>query len=134
MGERQVSRGFGSQDRPVSDYYDMQIQALTITQSIVNREIPSLKQESAERAIIQSAQLLGEVDELLQASRSGWVLDTPHPTALDAHLIVFVARLKDAGRGELVPARVGEYADGAMDTSAWKDMMQGRQTIPPGGF
>jgi hypothetical protein len=110
------------------------MQALTICQSIVNREIPSLKRESAERAIVQSAQLLGEAEELLQASHSGWVLNTPHPTALDAHLIVFVARLKNAGRGELVPARVLGYADGAMDISAWKDMMQGKQTIPPGGF
>jgi hypothetical protein len=118
----------------VSDYCDRKKQALTIAQSIVNREIPSLKRESAKRAIIQSAQLLGEVDELLHAAHSDWVLDTPHPTALDAHLIVFVARLKDAGRGELVPARVVKYADKAMDTSAWRDMMQGRQTIPPGGF
>jgi hypothetical protein len=118
----------------VSDYYDGKTQALTIARSIVNREIPSLKRESAERAIVQSAQLLGEVDELLQTSHSGWVLDTPHPTALDAHLIVFVARLKDSGRGELVPARLMEYADRAMDASAWKDVMQGRQTIPPGGF
>jgi hypothetical protein len=110
------------------------MQVLTIARSIVNREIPSLKRESAERAIVQSAQLLGEVDELLHTSHSGWVLDTPHPTALDAHLIVFVARLRDAGRGELVPNRVVKYADEAIDTSAWKDMMQGRQTIPPGGF
>jgi hypothetical protein len=110
------------------------MQALTIAQSIVNREIPSLKRESAERAILQSTQLLDEVDDLLQASRSAWILDTPHPTVLDAHLIVFVARLRDAGRGELVPIRVVKYADEAMETSAWKDMMQGRQTIPPGGF
>jgi hypothetical protein len=118
----------------VSDYFGGNIQSLTIAQSIVNQEIPSLKRENAERAIVQSAQLLGEVDGLLQASRSGWVLDAPHPTALDAHLVVFVARLKDAGRGELVPARVMEYADRAMNASAWKAVMQGRQTIPPGGF
>jgi hypothetical protein len=118
----------------VSDYYYEKERVLTMTQSIVNREIPSLKRESAERAIVQSVQLLGEAEELLQASRSGWVLDTPHPTALDAHLIVFVARLKDAGRREVVLARVMEYADRAMNASAWKDVMQGRQTIPPGGF
>jgi glutathione S-transferase len=110
------------------------MQALTIARSIVNREIPSLKRESAERAIVRSARLLGDFDELLRASHSGWVLNTPHPTALDAHLIVFVARLRDAGRGELVPARVMEYADRAMNASAWKEVMQGRQTIPPGGF
>jgi hypothetical protein len=110
------------------------MQTLTIARSLVDREIPSLKRENAERAIVQSAQLLAEVDELLQASYSGWVLDTPYPTALDAHLIIVVARLRDAGRGELVPNRVVRYANVAMETSAWKDMMQGRQTIPLGGF
>jgi hypothetical protein len=118
----------------VSDYYYEKERVLTMTQSIVNREIPSLKRESAERAIVQSVQLLGEAEELLQASYSGWVLDTPHPTALDAHLVIVVARLRDAGRGELVPNRVVRYANVAMETSAWKDMMQGRQTIPLGGF
>jgi hypothetical protein len=34
----------------------------------------------------------------------------------------------------LVPNRVVRYANVAMETSAWKDMMQGRQTIPLGGF
>jgi hypothetical protein len=29
---------------------------------------------------------------------------------------------------------VVKYADGAMETTAWMDMMQGRHTIPPGGF
>jgi hypothetical protein len=110
------------------------MQTLTIARSLVDREIPSLKCENAERAIVQSAQLLAEVDELLQASYSGWVLDTPYPTALDAHLVIVVARLRDAGRGELVPNRVVRYANVAMETSAWKDMMQGRQTIPLGGF
>lgn len=83
---------------------------------------------------MQTKQLLSTIDGMLQVSHSGWLLDTPHPTALDAHITVFVARLKDAGRGELVPVRATEYADRLMETPAWKDMMQGRQTVPPGGF
>ena len=110
------------------------VQILTIERSIVTREISSLKRESAEHAIVQSRDFLDEIDGMLQLSHTDWVLDAPHPTALDAHVIVFVARLRDAGRGELVPARVIDYADKQMDTGAWKELMQGRGTVPPGGF
>ena len=107
---------------------------LTIERSIVTREIPSLKRESAEQAIVQCRDFLSEIDGMLQSSHTDWVLNTPHPTALDAHVIVFIARLRDAGRGELVPARVVDYADKQMDTDAWNGTMQGRGTVPPGGF
>jgi hypothetical protein len=49
-------------------------------------------------------------------------------------LTVFVARLKDADRGELVPARITDYADKQMDTAVWEAMVQGQGTVPPGGF
>jgi hypothetical protein len=100
----------------------------------VNREIPSLKWESAQHAILQSKNFLSEIDRELQMSHTDWVLNTPYPTALDAHAIVFVARLRNAGRRELVPARVIDYADQQMDTVVWKEMTQGRGTVPPGGF
>jgi hypothetical protein len=100
----------------------------------VNKEIPSLKRESAERAIGKTRDLLREIGEMLQVSRTDWILNTAYPTALDAHIIVFVARLKDAGRGELVPARITDYADRQMDTVVWKELVQGQGTGPPGGF
>lgn len=118
----------------MSDCLDLHVSMLTIAHSIMTKEIPSLKKESAQHAIMQSKTLLSTIDGMLQDSLSGWILDTPHPTALDAHVIVFIARLKDAGRSELVPTLTTDYADRAMVTPAWKDMMQGRQTVPPGGF
>jgi hypothetical protein len=107
---------------------------LTVDCSITSREIPSLKRESAERALVQTKDLLHEIGKTLQESQTDWILNTSHPTALDAHFIVFVARLKDAGRGELVPARTREYAVKQMNTAAWQAMMQGQGTVPPGGF
>lgn len=110
------------------------MQPLTVACSIVSNEIPSLKRENAERAIVRTRDLLHELGEVLQDSQTDWILNTTHPTALDAHVIVFIARLKDAGRGELVPARFMNYADKHMDTATWRETMQGRSTIPPGGF
>ena len=59
---------------------------------------------------------------------------TAHPTAFDAHLVVYVARMRDVGRGELIPGRVMEYLDRATEGVEWKEMMDGRRTVPDGGF
>lgn len=94
--------------------------------------------ESADRAVLQTKELLGNVNEMLKASttgaRSGWVFGTEHPTAFDAHLVVFVARIRDAGRGELIPSRVIQYLEMAMEGDEWKNMMKGHRTVPDGGF
>lgn len=116
------------------DFPQSWVQPLTVACSIVSKEIPSLKRESAELAIVKTSDFLHEICEMSQKSQTAWILDTTHPTALDAHVIVFLARLKDAGRRELIPARIIDYAGKQMDTVVWKEMMQGRSTIPPGGF
>ena len=81
---------------------------------------------------------MSKVNEMLKASttgaRSGWVFGTEHPTAFDTHLVVFIARIRDAGRGELIPSRVMEYLQMAMEGDEWKEMMQGQRTVPEGGF
>ena len=118
----------------MSDFPQSWVQVLTVACSIVSKEIPSLKRESAGRAIVKTKDLLNEIDEMLEVPQTDWILDTAHPTALDTQIIVFVTRLKDAGRGDLIPARINDYADKQMDTAVWKEMMQGRSTIPPGGF
>ena len=100
----------------------------------MNKEIPSLKRENAERAIGKTRDLLHDIGEMLQVSETNWILDTAHPTALDAHIIVFVARLEDAGHRELVPARIVDYAHRQMDTVVWKEVVQEHGTVPPGGL
>lgn len=83
---------------------------------------------------MQTKNLLHEIDEVLQVSQTDWILSTTLPTALDAHVIVFVARLKDAGRRELVPGCIIDYANKQMKTAVWEEMVQGQGTVPPGGF
>lgn len=100
----------------------------------MSQEIPAIRRESVEYAILQTTEFLGKIDHLLQDSRSSWVLGTAQPTALDAHLICFVARLKDVARESLVPEGVLKYAERAMDGVEWKEIMDGRQTVPPAGF
>ena len=62
-------------------------------------------------------------------SSTSWLFDLPHPTALDAHLIVFIARMLDVNRGEIIPERLKKYAAQVMETNEWESVMQGRGTV-----
>lgn len=69
--------------------------------------------------------------DMLHESGSGWLMGSEKPSALDAHLVVFIARMYDAKRAELIPPRLKEYGERAMDGEAWKNVMEGRNTMPP---
>ena len=60
-----------------------------------------------------------------------WLFDFPHPTALDVHLIVFIARMLDVGRENIISGKMRNYATRAMQTDEWKSVMQGRKTTRP---
>ena len=53
------------------------------------------------------------------------------PTALDAHLVVFIARMTDVGRDTLIPGKLKQYGAWAMETPEWIKMMDGRKTMVP---
>jgi hypothetical protein len=58
-----------------------------------------------------------------------WLLGHTQPSALDAHLITFIARMRDGGMEEIVPEVLRRYIDAAMEQDAWKYTMQGRRTM-----
>ncbi|KAL3446404.1 hypothetical protein BJX65DRAFT_279528 [Aspergillus insuetus] len=58
-----------------------------------------------------------------------WLFDLPHPTALDYHLAVFIARMLDVGRDDIIPDKLREYAALVWETAEWKAVMQGRKTM-----
>lgn len=58
-----------------------------------------------------------------------WLFDLLHPTALDAHLTTFIARMLDIGRDSIIPEKLKTYADRAMQTKEWNSVMQGRKTM-----
>lgn len=66
-----------------------------------------------------------------------WILGTEDPTALDAHLVIFLARLQDLGKHKFIPAELRGYADMAMETPAFKAVfwdVPGGRTVPPKGL
>lgn len=87
-----------------------------------------LKASAVEEAKSQATQFFAHVHEHL-ADSSGWIFGGSSATALDAHCIVFVARLIEAENGDLVPPRLQEYARWAMSGSEWQSVMEGRPTL-----
>ena len=68
---------------------------------------------------------LAELDSLLPEP-NGWIFGKK-PTALDAHLIVFIARMTDVGRENLIPDKIKKYGKWAMGGAEWAKVMDGRQ-------
>ncbi|KAL7782758.1 hypothetical protein V8C43DRAFT_295523 [Trichoderma afarasin] len=54
-----------------------------------------------------------------------WLFGLETPTALDAHLVTFIARLKDINKGDLVPQSLLTYAAAAQNMAEWKNVVQG---------
>jgi glutathione S-transferase len=74
--------------------------------------------------------LLATFEGLLPGSTGQWMYGS-EPTALDAHLVVFIARMTDVGRENLISERLREYARWAWAQDEWSKMMEGRKTMVP---
>ena len=91
----------------------------------------ALEQEVVEANEKKALELMKEFETMLNGTKTGWCLGFDQPSALDAHLVVFIARMFDVKRANLVPDRVKEYAEVAMKGEEWKAVMQGRNTFSP---
>lgn len=80
----------------------------------------------------RARQVLLKLDEILYESKTWWCFGLEKPSALDAHLIVFIARLTDIERTDLIPEALKGYAAKAMSLPQWDEVMHGRATKPPG--
>jgi hypothetical protein len=69
--------------------------------------------------------LLGEA---LDFAKEHWLFNLQHPTALDAHLVVFIRRMCDVGRDALIPEALRSYAERATLTPEWAKVMEGRRS------
>lgn len=78
----------------------------------------------------QARELLTSLDELVPNPPRRWIFGEK-PTALDAHLVVFIARMTDVGRVNLITDKLREYGEWAMRGSEWTTMMNGKKTMVP---
>lgn len=64
------------------------------------------------------------------ANSKGNTIFGSKPTALDAHTILFLARLFDKGRGYLIPETLLGYLQHWRGTDEWKLMLPNISTVP----
>ncbi|KAH8683737.1 hypothetical protein BGZ61DRAFT_456240 [Ilyonectria robusta] len=111
--------------------------ALESKLDMVNRnKVGGLRPEITMQMSERATALMHEIDALLpekgiDGQAGPWLFGLQQPTALDAHLIVFIARMRDVNRLELIPDKLQRYAEEATRTVEWKQVMFTRRTMAP---
>lgn len=88
--------------------------------------------ETLDDAIARTRKFLPKVQSLLEKNSNGTkdvYIFGPNPTVLDAHVLVFLCRLCDIRRTELIPATLLEWVEHFRTGEAWKAVM----SVVPGG-
>jgi len=88
---------------------------------------------SAERIAIADRKALDYLDTVqtvMHREDGPWIYGKHGPTALDAHFVVFLQRLQDAGHLKYFDELLDRYLNMATKTAEWKQVMQGRRTLP----
>ncbi|EMC95910.1 hypothetical protein BAUCODRAFT_34669 [Baudoinia panamericana UAMH 10762] len=104
--------------------------ALEYKLEVTNKEkiqamAPAARAANEERA----KDIAAKLESTLQSGKQ-WLFGSDRPSALDAHLAVYLARLRDVKREDLIPGRLGTYLEHAMSMPEWEQVMQGRKTMP----
>lgn len=80
--------------------------------------------------IERTNEFMSKIEKILERPGTLWCFGLTRPSALDAHLVAFAARLIDVDRGELVPRVVKQLVDEVMAGPEWHSIMQGQTTRP----
>ena len=89
----------------------------------------ALDPAKVEKELHKAHEYLDEVSTKLDASGQGqWLFGLERPTALDAQLVVMIRRLEEAGRQSVIPSELHKYAERAMQTPEWLEVMGGRSS------
>ena len=98
---------------------------------ITDKKLTALTDDEVAKNKEYTKQTVAQLEDLLSKSDTGYFFGLPQPSALDAHVVVFIARMFDRGRGDVIPESLKSYAEEAFKGAAWNDVMQGRGTLPP---
>ena len=97
-----------------------------------NTRVPALDPAIVQGVEDSATMFLSKIKNVIESSqvdRSPWMFGTKYPTALDAHVVPFIARLLDVGRERMLGDTVRLYAENIFQEEAWRKTMQGRKTV-----
>ncbi len=94
-----------------------------------NEKVNGVTADEIETQITNTKAFLNKVAKFYEPSNGTWLWGRITPTALDIHVAVFLARLEDVGRGELVPNELALFHEAVSKTTKWAEVYQGRSTM-----
>lgn len=86
---------------------------------------PEKVDDEADKARI----FLNNIGVLYHSSHGPWLWGQQIPTVLDVHVVIFLARLYDAGHAVLIPERLVPFYLMAIETKEWQSVFQGQRTM-----
>ena len=102
--------------------------------SVEATRAPALDAAYIQKQESKASDFMSRVTTLLESSAgtgSPWISGTKLPTALDAHTVMFVARLLDVGRENMVGSALRKYTDNIFKMEVWTELMKGKTTVSP---
>jgi hypothetical protein len=96
--------------------------------SVEKHKIGGIEPSQVGEEVQQAQSIMSKLASLLIEEQGPW-LHGHSATALNAHVIMFLARLQDAGRANLMPSRLRRYLAMVMETWKWQAVMAGNRTI-----
>jgi len=93
-------------------------------------KVEGLGKEEVEKNEKDAREILSDLEKIMSRAErhpESWVYGAG-PTALDAHLVPFIARMI-VKRKELISDKLESYAKWAMEQTEWTEMMEGRKTM-----
>ncbi|KAL5342077.1 hypothetical protein BJX70DRAFT_386235 [Aspergillus crustosus] len=132
--------GFGSPNPAVEDFLTNHDITAAHRQALeFKRDRQRKQQEMAAMSLVdgysmtnKTTAFLTEIVELRNKYSKGgtWIFgNRVGPTVLDAHVVPFIARLRDISLEELVPEELRGYADTILAARDWREVMGQRATV-----
>lgn len=95
--------------------------------STVTEKVQGIQHNSVQSNEERARNLFASLESLLGST--SWFFGLERPTALDAHAIVLIERLRDVGRIRLVPTKLLDYAEIAFKAFPFESVTEGRRTM-----
>jgi hypothetical protein len=97
------------------------------SRSTIEEKFQGVRLENVRINEERARRLFLKLDSILHGTP--WLFASRTPTALDAHAVILIGRLKDVGRTALIPERLLAYAEAAFETPVLQSVMEGRRTM-----
>lgn len=90
----------------------------------------NLTPEYREEHQARTREVCKKIAILREKSKSEYIFGS-QPTALDAHMLVFLRRVIDVGQKDLLPTTLQDWAEAFSQGDLWKEVVPGVTTLPP---